>query len=152
MFGGPSLNGWWVSYFADNLKTGLILTEVKFDLINPPLENNRNLDQGDLHIWSNFGDPSLNGSRFIVRTNKWLVHRLTHARTHTHTDAGNGNTPRAKMASGKNYSASLAFNEINWIAKFPRFLVNKNMLLHEQQAGYACDSVKPFSVLLRNKP
>ena len=42
-----------------------------------------------LHLWSKFGDPSLNGSRVIVRA--------------TRTDAGNDNTQRPKLASGNKW-------------------------------------------------
>ena len=48
-------------------------------------QNNRDLNQGLLHLWSKFGDPSLNGSQVIARTSKWLTH--THTRTHTQTQA-----------------------------------------------------------------
>ena len=47
-------------------------------------QNNRDLNLVVLCLWSKFGDPTLNGSRVIARTSKWLTHRLTH--THTHTD------------------------------------------------------------------
>ena len=60
-------------------------------------KNNRDLNQGRFHLWSKFGDSSLNGSRFIARTSKWLIH--TH--TDTQTDASNGNTRRPKLASRK---------------------------------------------------
>ena len=87
--------------------------EVKFDLEGqgqspphppppppppPHPQNNRDLKQGLLHLWSKFGDPSLNGWWVISRTSSWL----THGRTDTQTDAGNDNTRRPKLASGKN--------------------------------------------------
>ena len=51
--------------------------EVKFDLEGqgqsppppPPPQNNRDLNQGLLHLWSIFGDRSLNGWWVIARTN-----------------------------------------------------------------------------------
>ena len=55
-------------------------------------QNNRALNQGLLHLWSKFGDPSLNGWWVIARTNSWL--------TDTQTHAGNDNTRRPKLASG----------------------------------------------------
>ena len=61
-------------------------------------QNNRDLNQGLLHLWSKFGDPSLNGWWIIARTSSWL----TDTQTHTHTHAGNDNTRRPKLASGKN--------------------------------------------------
>ena len=79
--------------------------EVKFDLEGQgqsPPQNNRDLNQGLLQLWSKFGDSSLNGWWVIVRTSKWLPHTWTDGRTDTQTDAGNDNTRRPKLASGKN--------------------------------------------------
>ena len=89
-----------MSYGVDKLKMGLILT-FKFNLtlkvkVDCP-QNNRDLNQGLLHLWFKFGDPSLNWSQVIARTSKWLLH----TQTHTQTDAGNDNTRRPKLASGK---------------------------------------------------
>ena len=42
--------------------------------------NNRDLNRIVLHLWSKFGDPSLNGWWDNVRTRKWLLH--THGQTH----------------------------------------------------------------------
>ena len=56
-------------------------------------QNNRDLNQGLSHLWSKFGDPSLNGWWVIARTN--LV-------TDGRTDAGNDNTQRPILASGRN--------------------------------------------------
>ena len=61
-------------------------------------KNNRDLNQCLLHIWSKFGDSSLNGWWVIARTSWWLADR----HTHTHTHAGNDNTQSPKLASGKN--------------------------------------------------
>ena len=75
--------------------------KVKFDLEDQgqlPPKKNRNLNQGLLHLWSKFNDPSLNGSRVIVPTSKWLIH--TH--TDTQTDAGNDNTQRPNWPPVKN--------------------------------------------------
>ena len=41
-------------------------------------QNNRDLNQGLLHLWSKLGDPSLNEFQVIARTSKWLTHRWTH--------------------------------------------------------------------------
>ena len=54
---------------------------VKFDLEGQghlPPQNNRELNQGVLLLWTKFGDPSLNRWRVIVRTSKWLIHTHTH--------------------------------------------------------------------------
>ena len=61
-------------------------------------KNNRDLNQGVLHLWSKFADPSLNERWVIVRTSSWLTHTLTHRPT----DAADDNTRRPKLASGKN--------------------------------------------------
>ena len=55
-----------------------------------------------LHLWSKFGDTSLNGSYVIARTSQWLADTRTHRQTYAHTHAGNDNTRRPKLASGKN--------------------------------------------------
>ena len=62
-------------------------------------QNNRALNQGFWHLWSKFGDPSLNGWWVIARTNSWL----TDTRTHTHTQATTipegQNWPRVKIVN-----------------------------------------------------
>ena len=40
-------------------------------------QNNRDLNQGLLLLWSKFRDSSLHGSQVTVRTSKWLTHRET---------------------------------------------------------------------------
>ena len=69
---------------------------------NKKTQNNRGLNHGLLHIWSKFGDLSLNGWWVVARTSKCLAHTQTDGRTHRQTDAGNGNTRRPKLALGKN--------------------------------------------------
>ena len=46
-------------------------------------KNQRDLNQGLLHLWSKFGGSSLNGWWVTARTSWWLTDRHTH--THTHT-------------------------------------------------------------------
>ena len=80
-------------------------------------QNNRDLNQGLLHLWCKFGDPSWKGWWVIAWTSSWL----THGRTHRQTDAGNDNTWRPKLASGKN----TLFWELWNIARcFAYFMVN----------------------------
>ena len=55
-------------------------------------QNKRDLNQGLLHLWSKFGDPSLNSWWIIVQTSSWLTD------IHTHIHAGNDNTRRPKLA------------------------------------------------------
>ena len=66
-------------------------------------KNNTDLNQGPLHLWSKFVDPSLNGWCVIARRSTCLPQTQTDGRTHRQTDAGNDNTRRPKLASGKNY-------------------------------------------------
>ena len=61
-------------------------------------QNNRDLNQGLLHLWSKFGDPSLN------ELSKQVIDTQTD--TSTHRDAGNDNTQWPKRASGKNHMKS----------------------------------------------
>ena len=72
----------------------------KFDMsssINP--QNDKDLNQGLLHLLSKFGDPSLNGWWDIMRTN--LV-------TDRQMDAGKDNTRRPILASGKNCTQDIS--------------------------------------------
>ena len=104
-FDGPSPNGWWVIARTSSKwsKFWLWSSIWPWRSRSTTPKNNRDLNQGLLHLWSKIGDTSLNGSRVIARTSKWLTHRLTHThtRTHTHTAAGDDNTRRPKLASGK---------------------------------------------------
>ena len=63
--------------------------QVKFDLEGQDRlpQNNRDLNQVILHLWSKFGDPSLNGAWVIAWTSKWLTHRRMDGRTETQTQA-----------------------------------------------------------------
>ena len=54
-------------------------------------KNNRDLNQGLLHLCSKFGASSLNERWVIVRTSPWLIHTHKDTRTHGHTYAGNDN-------------------------------------------------------------
>ena len=71
---------------------------------------------GILHLWSKFGDPSLNGWWVIARTIKWLPHIRTDGRMDTQTDAGNDNTRRPKLASGKNWQCHLYIANITQLS------------------------------------
>ena len=74
-------------------------------------ENNRALNQGLLHLWSKFGDPSLNGWWIIARTSSWLTDTRTH--THIHTQATTipegQNWPRVKNEFQTSALISLIF-------------------------------------------
>ena len=58
---------------------------LKFRLII--LQNKRDLNQGALHLWSKFGDPSLNGSRAMAWTSKSLTYIQTDRHRRTQTQA-----------------------------------------------------------------
>ena len=81
-FGDSTLNGWWVMVRKSSkwgkIRISNYIWPWRSRSINP--KNNRNLNQGDLHLWSKFGNPSLNERWVIVRTSSWLIH------THGHTD------------------------------------------------------------------
>ena len=64
-------------------------------------QNNRNLNRGLLHLWSKLGDRSLSRSWVIVRTNKWLTHRLTDKQTQATTIPGGQNWPGVKTLSAR---------------------------------------------------
>ena len=81
---------------------------------------NRDLNQGVLHFWSNFGDSSLSGWQVIVRTNWWLMYTHTYTNTHTHRQAQAMTIPeghnwyRVKVGS---YTIIRCFNQYfapNW--------------------------------------
>ena len=73
-------------------------------------QNNRNITEGLLYLWTNFDDPRLNGLRVIARTSK----ALTHTDKDTHADSGNDNTRRPKLASGKNQSKVPLLAQLKW--------------------------------------
>ena len=98
-FGNLILDRWWIMARTSS-KYGffLLFSEIwpwSSRSITP--QNNRNLNQGLLLLWSKFGDSSLNAWQVIARTSKLLPH----TQTHRQTDAANDNTRRPKLASGK---------------------------------------------------
>ena len=101
-FGNCNFNWWWAMACTSS-KWGKfwlwcsIWTWRSWSIIP---QNNRDLNQGLLHLWSKFGDPSLKGWWVIAQTNSWI----TDTQTHIHTHAGNDNTRRPKLASGKKYT------------------------------------------------
>ena len=102
-FGDSSLNGWWVMVWTSSKWGKIWLSSSIWTWRSRSTipKNNRDPNQGVLHLWSKFGDPSMNGRWVIVRTSSWLLH--THTRTHRPTDAGDDNTRRPKLASGKKW-------------------------------------------------
>ena len=69
-----------------NLKLNFILSRSTC-----PNSNNRDLNQGILHLRSKFGDPGLNGNE-LSRGQARDYRRQMDGRIHRQTDAGNNNT------------------------------------------------------------
>ena len=94
---------WWlyISSSGENRKFDFLSQILPWRSKSIAPQNNRDLNQGILHLWSKFGDPSLNGWWVIERTNL-VTDGETDGRTGGRTDAGNDNTRRPKLASGKN--------------------------------------------------
>ena len=94
-----------LAWTGDELRCGQAQNGVNLDLSyiwpwrsrSTAPQNNKDLNQGLLHLWAKFGDPSLNGWWVIVRTSSWLMHRQTHTQTQATTKLGSQN-----WASGKN--------------------------------------------------
>ena len=110
------LNWWWVMACTSSkwgkFWLGSSIWPWRSRSITP--QNYRDLNQGLLHLLSKFGEPSLNGCWVIARTSKCLPHTQTDGRTHRQTDAGNGNTRRPKLASGKNDISMGILLEVFW--------------------------------------
>ena len=94
-FGNPSFKGWRVIAQTSS-KWGKVLLwnwishwrskSITHKMFRDPY-------QGLLHLWSKFGDPSLNGWWVIARTSDW--------RTDWPTDGGNDNTRRQQLTLGE---------------------------------------------------
>ena len=80
-------------------------------------QNNRDLNQGVFHLWSKFGDPSLNRSWVIAWTGKWLTHKLTDTQTQATTIPEGQNWPRVKnnKANLRDLIAATGLVISNWI-------------------------------------
>ena len=86
-FGNTDFNWWWL-YARTSSKWGkfwLLSSIWPWSSRSIVPQNNRDFNQGLFHLWSKFGDSSLNGWWVIARTSWWLTDRHTH--THTHTQA-----------------------------------------------------------------
>ena len=119
--------------------------QVKFDLEDQgrlPPKNNRDLNQCILHFWSKFGDHCLNGSPVIARTSKWLMHTHARARADTQTDAGNDNTRRPKLASGK--KSLVMYPTTRWdkrLAPQPAWTINSPWLVNREVVIPSCQNI-----------
>ena len=101
-FGNCNLNWWWVMACTSS-KWGKFwlwssIWPWRSGSITP--QNNRDLNQGLLHLLSKFGDPSLNGWWVIARTSKCLPHTQTDGRTDGHTDR---QTQATTIPEGQNW-------------------------------------------------
>ena len=109
-FGNTDFNWWWL-FARTSSKWGkfwLLSSIWPWSSRSIVPQSNRDLNQGLFHLWSKFGDSSLNGWWVIARTSWWLTDRHTH--THTHTQATTipegQNWPRVKkraMISSVNF-------------------------------------------------
>ena len=123
-FGNCKFNCWWVIAWTSPKwgKFWLWSSIWPWRSRSIALQNNEDLNQCTLHLWSKFSDPSLNG--WIIETLTkvfcifgpnlvilaWTGDELsrgqtwwrTDGRTDRRTDAGNDNIRRPKLASGKN--------------------------------------------------
>ena len=100
-FGNCNFNWWWVMACTSS-KWGKFwfwssIWPWRSRSIIP--QSYRALNQGLLHLWSKFGDPSLNSWWVIARTNSWLTDTQTHRHTYTHT-RGQRQYPKAKTGFG----------------------------------------------------
>ena len=99
-FGDPSLNGWWIMMRKIS-KWGKFwclswIWPWRSRSITP--QNNIDLNQGLLHLWSKFGDPSLNALRVITQKSwGWHTHRHTHRQMQATTIPEGQNWPRLKL-------------------------------------------------------
>ena len=86
-FGNTDFNLWWLIARTSSKwgKFWLLSSVWPWSSRSIIPKNNRDLNQGLLHLWSKFGDSSLNGWWVTARTSWWLTDRHTH--THTHTQA-----------------------------------------------------------------
>ena len=99
-FGGSSFN-WWgvIAWTSSKWDKFILLSSIwpwRSRSIMP--ETIKDLNQGLLHLWSKFGDPSLNRWRVIMWTSSW-TDGCTHAHRHTQamTLAGGQNCPPVKI-------------------------------------------------------
>ena len=88
-FGNCNFNWWWVMAWTSS-KWGKFwfwssIWPWRSRSITP--QNNRDLNQGLLHPWSKFSDPSLNGWWVVARTSKCLPHTRTDGHTDRQTQA-----------------------------------------------------------------
>ena len=109
-FGDLSLNGWWVMVRTSSKwgKFGIWPNIWPWRSRSIAPQNNRDINQVVLHLLSKFDDLSLNASRVIVRTNRWLTETHTHTQMQVTTIHEGQNSPRVKTHGGEkvNYAVT----------------------------------------------
>ena len=99
-FGNSNFNWWWVMAWTSSEWGKFWLWSSIWPWRSRSVipQNNRDLNQGLLHLWSKFGDPSLNGWWVIAQTSWGLTHTHghTHRQTQTTTIPEGQNWPRVK--------------------------------------------------------
>ena len=99
-------------------------------------KNSRHLNQGVLHLWSKFGDSSLNGWWVIMRTSKWLIH--THRHMDTQTDTL---TQAMTIPEGQNWPRMKMHLKV-WSEKWQTFYLGLNALKDANAGlGNKCEPV-----------
>ena len=95
-FGNTDFNLWWLIAWTSSKcgKFWLLSSIWPWSSRSIIPKNNRDLNQGLLHLWSKFGDSSLNGWWVTARTSWWLTDRHTHTHTQATTIPEGQNWPR----------------------------------------------------------
>ena len=95
-FGNADFNWWWLIARTSSKwgKFWLLSSIWPWSSRSIAPGNNRDLNQGLLHLWSKFGDYSLNSWLVIARTSWWLTDRHTHTHTQATTIPEGHNWPR----------------------------------------------------------
>ena len=105
--GDPSLNGWWVMVRTTSKWSKFGLRPWKSKSIVP--QNNRDLNKLFCTFGPNFVIPAWTGPKLsCIQASDWHTH------TQTHTDAGNDNTRRPKLTSGKIKTQQIVKHEHNF--------------------------------------
>ena len=100
-FGNTDFNWWWlIARTSSKWGKFLLLSSIwPWSSRSIAPRNNRDLNQGLLHLWSKFGDSSLHSWLVIARTSWWLTDRHTHTHTQATTIPEGHNWPRVKIIS-----------------------------------------------------
>ena len=95
-FGNTDFNWWWLIARTSSKwgKFWLLSSIWPWSSRSIAPRINRDLNQGLLHLWSKFGDSSLNSWLVIARTSWWLTDRHTHTHTQATTIPEGHNWPR----------------------------------------------------------